>query len=129
MSELLFSLQLQYANALYQAEKFTHEAELVKSRLTALAHEAAVADTTPKAVTEDSAEGMGDAADKPSTKPRKELQISNYGVCAAVAKSLGLSHQHVRQVSLGRRVSTRVSEALDVELRSREGKSADGRVR
>lgn len=38
------------------------------------------------------------------------------GVISSVARSMGLSHEHVRQVAYGRRTSARVSKALVAEL-------------
>ncbi len=37
MSERLFKLQVQYANAIYQAARFTREAEIAKAQLDELA--------------------------------------------------------------------------------------------
>jgi hypothetical protein len=42
------------------------------------------------------------------------------GLCAAVARRLGLSHEHVRQVAYGNRTSKRVSKALLAEKRRRD---------
>jgi hypothetical protein len=44
------------------------------------------------------------------------------GVIANVARRLNLSHEHVRQVALGDRVSRRVAVALTAELRRRKSR-------
>ena len=43
------------------------------------------------------------------------------GTIAEVARQLNLSHEHVRQVAYGNRVSLRVKEALSAELEKRLG--------
>lgn len=53
----------------------------------------------------------------------EELQFSGKfpGICSRIAKQLSVSPQHVREVFLRRRVSDRVSKALDAELKKIEG--------
>jgi len=51
-----------------------------------------------------------------------------HGLCATVARRLGLSHEHVRQVALGNRVSGRVTKALCAEVRRRERVAQKGRA-
>jgi len=51
-----------------------------------------------------------------------------HGLCAAVARQLGLSHEHVRQVAHGNRVSKRVSKALIAEKRRRDRRSEKARA-
>ena len=43
-----------------------------------------------------------------------------HGLCAAVARRLNLSHEHVRQVAHGNRVSQRVTKELIADRRRRE---------
>lgn len=47
------------------------------------------------------------------------------GIYTRVGKKLGLSSQHVREVALGRRVSSRVVKALDREFQRIEAKQGE----
>jgi hypothetical protein len=51
-----------------------------------------------------------------------------HGVISAVSKSLGLSHEHVRQVAYGNRTSARVKTALLAEIERRGSKGAAERA-
>lgn len=52
----------------------------------------------------------------------------NRGVVAEVARRLGLSHEHVRQVALGTRASKRVARALVSERKRRDREEQKGRA-
>jgi DNA-binding transcriptional regulator YiaG len=65
--------------------------------------------------------------DKPqATKRRFREPNPLYGICADVARKLHLSHEHVRQVSLGMRTSEVVLQALDAEKNLRSNNSRHG---
>lgn len=48
------------------------------------------------------------------------------GVCAVVARDLGMSYQHVQEVSKGNRTSARVYEALRREISRRSAEQESG---
>ncbi len=58
-------------------------------------------------------------------KSPQSIQQPNpfWGMNALIARRLGVTHEHVRQVALGNRVSRRVAKALMAEKKRRERRS------
>lgn len=62
------------------------------------------------------------AISQPGRRQKALIESSpSRGIIAIVARDLGLSHEHVRQVALGKRVSARVSRALSAALAAKTG--------
>lgn len=104
MNENLLSLQLQYGDAVYQAELYTRKAEWAKSQLSRLAAEKAAE------------VGMQTSTPQSGVRLARIVHVvySNppYGVFSRVGREVGVSASFARKVALGFSTSKRVADAL-----------------
>jgi predicted naringenin-chalcone synthase len=104
VNEKLLTLQLRYANAIYQVERYSQEAQAALVEMTAMATaEAQIANPPVE-----------------SSRCAPVSGVSVYGLYTAVAKNLGLSPAHVRNVDRGLRSSARVMQELNKEKQRRQ---------